>query len=130
MLAHLIQVFLFGAFKVPARDDVDFGWCYCSAHSVWLSPARFSGSTQDAYWGLGIGAAMAGRVPLMGPAIVHMMLGGPIIAGETLSRFFTLHVFVHPGTIIAIVSLHLRLVLTKGSMSIRFQANSLRKRHI
>ena len=57
---------------------------------------------------------MAGRVPLMGPAIVHMMLGGPIIAGETLSRFFTLHVFVIPGTIIAIVSLHLRLVLTKG----------------
>jgi ubiquinol-cytochrome c reductase cytochrome b subunit len=69
---------------------------------------------QDAYWGLGIGAAMAGRVPLMGPAIVHMMLGGPIIAGETLSRFFTLHVFVIPGTVIAIVSLHLRLVLTKG----------------
>jgi ubiquinol-cytochrome c reductase cytochrome b subunit len=69
---------------------------------------------QDAYWGLGIGAAMAGRVPLMGPAIVHMMLGGPIIAGETLSRFFTLHVFVIPGTILAIVSLHLRLVLTKG----------------
>src|SRR5258708_35463333 len=57
---------------------------------------------------------MAGRVPLMGPAIVHMMLGGPIIAGETLSRFFSLHVFVIPGTIIAIVSLHLRLVLTKG----------------
>jgi ubiquinol-cytochrome c reductase cytochrome b subunit len=69
---------------------------------------------QDAYWGLGIGAAMAGRVPLMGPAIVHMMLGGPIIAGQTLSRFFTLHVFVIPGTIIAIVSLHLRLVLAKG----------------
>jgi ubiquinol-cytochrome c reductase cytochrome b subunit len=69
---------------------------------------------QDAYWGLGIGAAMAGRVPIFGPAIVHMMLGGPIIAGATLSRFFTLHVFVIPGTIIAIVSMHLRLVLTNG----------------
>jgi ubiquinol-cytochrome c reductase cytochrome b subunit len=69
---------------------------------------------QDAYWGLGIGAAMAWRVPLIGPAIVQMMLGGPIIAGETLSRFFTLHVFVIPGIIIAVVSLHLRLVLTKG----------------
>jgi ubiquinol-cytochrome c reductase cytochrome b subunit len=42
------------------------------------------------------------------------MLAGPIIAGETLSRFFTLHVFIIPGTIIALVSLHLRLVLTKG----------------
>src|SRR5262249_52994669 len=46
--------------------------------------------------------------------LVHLMLGGPIIAGETLSRFFTLHIFLLPGLIIAIVSLHLRLVLTKG----------------
>src|SRR5205807_5604258 len=69
---------------------------------------------QDAYWGLGIGASMMGRVPLMGANIVHLMLAGPIIAGETLSRFFTLHVFIIPGLIIALVSLHLRLVLTKG----------------
>jgi ubiquinol-cytochrome c reductase cytochrome b subunit len=45
---------------------------------------------------------------------VQLLLAGPIIAGETLSRFFTLHVFVLPGAILAIVSLHLRLVLTKG----------------
>jgi ubiquinol-cytochrome c reductase cytochrome b subunit len=42
------------------------------------------------------------------------MLGGPIIAGGTLSRFVTLHVFVIPGLLIAVVALHLRLVLTKG----------------
>jgi ubiquinol-cytochrome c reductase cytochrome b subunit len=69
---------------------------------------------QDAYWGLGIGAAMMGRVPIIGAELVRFVLAGPIIAGETLSRFFTLHVFIIPGTIIALVSLHLRLVLTKG----------------
>src|SRR5262249_8942026 len=69
---------------------------------------------QDAYWGLGIGAAATGRVPLIGANLVNLMLGGPIIAGGTLSRFFTLHVFIIPGLIIAVVSLHLRLVLTKG----------------
>ena len=69
---------------------------------------------QDAYWGLGIGAAIMGRVPLIGPNLVHLLLGGPIIAGETLSRFFTLHVFVIPGLLIALISLHLRLVLAKG----------------
>jgi ubiquinol-cytochrome c reductase cytochrome b subunit len=69
---------------------------------------------QDSYWGLGIGASILGRVPLVGAQLVHVVLAGPIIAGETLSRFFTLHVFVIPGAILAIVSLHLRLVLTKG----------------
>ena len=69
---------------------------------------------QDAYWGLSIGASVTGRVPLIGGQLVHLLLAGPIIAGETLSRFFTLHVFILPGLIIAIVSMHLRLVLTKG----------------
>jgi len=114
MLLHLAQVFLFGAFKYPR----EMTWISGVILLLCTLGMAFTGQVlrfdQDAYWGLGIGAAMAGRVPLMGPAIVHMMLGGPIIAGETLSRFFTLHVFVIPGTIIAIVSLHLRLVLTKG----------------
>jgi ubiquinol-cytochrome c reductase cytochrome b subunit len=69
---------------------------------------------QDAYWGLGIGVAIAGRAPLIGREIVHLMLGGPIIAAETLSRFFTLHVFVIPGLLIAFVGLHLYLVLKLG----------------
>jgi ubiquinol-cytochrome c reductase cytochrome b subunit len=53
-------------------------------------------------------------VPLIGEQLVHLLLAGPIIAGETLSRFFTLHVFMIPGLIIALISMHLRLVLTKG----------------
>ena len=42
------------------------------------------------------------------------MLGGPIIAGATLSRFFALHVFVIPGMLIAFVCLHLLMVLKLG----------------
>jgi len=69
---------------------------------------------QDAYWGLGIGASIASRVPLLGPAIVKLMLGGPIIAGATLSRFFALHVFVIPGMLIGFVGLHLLMVIKLG----------------
>ena len=42
------------------------------------------------------------------------MLGGPIIAGATLSRFFALHVFVIPGMLIGFVGLHLLMVLKLG----------------
>src|SRR5258708_16486112 len=69
---------------------------------------------QDAYWGLGIGASIASRVPIAGPMIVKLMLGGPIIAGATLSRFFALHVFVIPGMLIGFVCLHLLMVLKLG----------------
>src|SRR5260370_19231511 len=114
MLAHMVQVFLFGAFKYPR----EMTWISGVVLLLCTLGMAFTGQVlrfdQDAYWGLGIGAAMAGRVPLMGPAIVHMMLGVPIIAGETLSRFLTLHGFAIPGSILAIVSLHLRLGLTEG----------------
>ncbi len=41
-------------------------------------------------------------------------LGGPIIAGATLSRFFAFHVFVIPGTLLAFAGLHVWMVLKLG----------------
>jgi len=114
MILHLAQVFLFGAFKYPR----EMTWISGVVLLLCTLGMAFTGQVlrfdQDAYWGLGIGAAMMGRVPIIGAQLVRFVLAGPIIAGETLSRFFTLHVFIIPGTIIALVSLHLRLVLTKG----------------
>ena len=68
----------------------------------------------DAYWGVGVGASMAGRVPGVGPAVVHLLLGGPVIGGDTLSRFFALHVFVIPGLLLVLLAIHLWLVLKCG----------------
>ena len=69
---------------------------------------------QDAYWGLGIGASICSRVPFIGQELVHLVLGGPIIGGATLSRFFTLHVFVIPGLLLAGVGVHVLMVLKHG----------------
>jgi ubiquinol-cytochrome c reductase cytochrome b subunit len=114
MTLHMIQVFLFGAYKYPR----ELTWISGVFLLLLTLGMAFTGEVmrfdQDAYWGLGIGAAILGRVPFIGAGLVHLVLAGPIIAGETLSRFFTLHVFIIPGMIIAIVSMHLRLVLTKG----------------
>ncbi|MDQ2844492.1 MAG: cytochrome b N-terminal domain-containing protein [Acidobacteriota bacterium] len=114
MTLHMIQVFLFGAYKYPR----ELTWVSGVFLLLTTLGMAFTGQVmrfdQDAYWGLTIGASITGRVPLIGAQLVHVLLAGPIIAGETLSRFFTLHVFIIPGLIIAIVSMHLRLVLTKG----------------
>lgn len=114
MTLHMIQVFLFGAYKYPR----ELTWVSGIFLLLFTLAMAFTGQVmrfdQDAYWGLSIGASVTGRVPLIGGQLVHLLLAGPIIAGETLSRFFTLHVFIIPGLIIAIVSMHLRLVLTKG----------------
>lgn len=114
VLIHMVQVFLFGAYKFPR----ELTWIIGVFLLLMTLGMAFSGQVlrfdQDAYWGLGIGASIASRVPGLGPLIVKLMLGGPIIAGATLSRFFALHVFVIPGLLIGFVGLHLLMVITLG----------------
>jgi ubiquinol-cytochrome c reductase cytochrome b subunit len=114
VLIHLCQVFLFGAYKFPR----ELTWVVGVFLLLMTLGMAFTGQVlrfdQDAYWGLGIGASVTSRMPFIGAYAVHMLLGGPIIAGATLSRFFALHVFLIPGLLIALVSLHLLLVLKLG----------------
>src|SRR5256714_5180444 len=114
VLIHMVQVFLFGAYKFPR----ELTWVIGVLLLIVTLGMAFTGQVlrfdQDAYWGLGIGASIASRVPVAGPWVVDLMLGGPIIAGATLSRFFALHVFLIPGLLIAFVGVHVLLVLKLG----------------
>src|SRR5271154_4230397 len=114
VLIHMAQVFLFGAYKFPR----ELTWILGIFLLLMTLGMAFTGQVlrfdQDAYWGLGIGASISSRLPIVGPALVKLLLGGPIIAGATLSRFFAFHVFVIPGLLIAFVGLHLLLVLKLG----------------
>ena len=114
VLIHMVQVFLFGAYKFPR----ELTWIVGIFLLLMTLGMAFTGQVlrfdQDAYWGLGIGASIMGRVPVIGAPLVHLMLGGPIIAGETLSRFFAIHVFIVPGSLIAFVGVHVLMVLKLG----------------
>jgi ubiquinol-cytochrome c reductase cytochrome b subunit len=114
VLVHMTQVFLFGAYKYPR----ELTWILGVFLLLVTLGMGFTGQVmrfdQDAYWGLGIGASIVSRVPLIGPGLVTLVLGGPTIAGATLSRFFAMHVFVIPGLLIGFVTLHVLLVLKLG----------------
>src|ERR1700735_3593973 len=114
VLIHMAQVFLFGAYKFPR----ELTWIFGIFLLLLTLGMAFTGQVlrfdQDAYWGLGIGASISSRVPVVGPLLVKLLLGGPIIAGATLSRFFALHVFVIPGLLIAFLCIHVLMVVKLG----------------
>jgi ubiquinol-cytochrome c reductase cytochrome b subunit len=114
VLIHMAQVFLFGAYKFPR----ELTWIVGVFMLLMTLGMAFTGQVlrfdQDAYWGLGIGVAIMGRVPIIGGQLVDILLGGPIIAGATLTRFFALHVFIIPGTLLALTGLHVWMVLKLG----------------
>src|SRR3989449_585331 len=114
VLIHMTQVFLFGAHKYPR----ELTWIVGVLLLLVTLGMAFTGQVlrfdQDAYWGLGIGASIASRMPVVGAPLVKLMLGGPIIAAPTLSRFFAFHVFVVPGLLIGFIAVHVLLVLKLG----------------
>ena len=112
MLLHMTQVYLFGAYKYPREITWITGVMLLGLTLGLAFTGQVMRFDEDAYWGLGIGVAIMGRVPFLGEQMVNLLLGGPIIASDTLSRFFALHVFVLPGGVLAIVSIHLRMVLS------------------
>jgi ubiquinol-cytochrome c reductase cytochrome b subunit len=114
VLAHMTQVFLHGAYKYPR----ELTWVLGVLLVLCTMGMFFSGQIlrwdPDAYWGLAVGGSMAGRVPVAGPWVVRMLLGGPVIGGASLSRFFALHVFIIPGALLFFLAVHLWLVLQRG----------------
>jgi len=114
VLIHMAQVFTFGAYKFPR----ELTWIVGVFLLLMTLGMAFTGQVlrfdQDAYWGLGIGASIMGRVPWIGNWLVHLMLGGPTIGATTVTRFFALHVFVIPGILIALVGVHVWMVLRLG----------------
>jgi ubiquinol-cytochrome c reductase cytochrome b subunit len=114
VLAHMTQVFLHGAYKYPR----EMTWVVGVILLLCTLGMFFTGQVlrwdPDAYWGLAVGGAMAGRVPYAGPWLVRQLLGGPVIGADSLSRFFALHVFVIPGALLFFLALHLWLVLKHG----------------
>ncbi|MFT3882161.1 MAG: cytochrome b N-terminal domain-containing protein [Gemmatales bacterium] len=114
VLVHMTQVFLHGSYKYPR----ELTWVLGVLLLLCTMGMFFTGQVlrwdPDAYWGLAIGGSMAGRVPVAGPWLVQMLLGGPVIGGDSLSRFFTLHVFVIPASLIFFLIIHLWLVIKCG----------------
>jgi ubiquinol-cytochrome c reductase cytochrome b subunit len=114
VVLHMAQVFLFGAYKFPR----ELTWIVGVLLLLLTLGMAFTGQVlrfdQDAYWGLGIGASLASRVPFIGAALVHLILGGPTIGGATLSRFYSLHVFILPGLLLAGVGVHIWMTLLHG----------------
>ena len=77
VLIHMVQVFLFGSFKFPR----ELTWMVGVGLLLLTLGMAFTGQVmrfdQDAYWGLGIGASIASRVPFVGAQLGTSGAGWP-----------------------------------------------------
>ncbi len=114
LLAHLVQVFVWGAYKRP-RELTWMSGVLLLAVTLGLA---FTGYLlpwdERAYWSSKVGLGIASTTPMIGEYLRTLLQGGSDMGNLTLTRFFTLHGFILPGTIIGIVVCHLYLFRRHG----------------
>jgi cytochrome b-561 len=102
---HMVRVFWTGAYKNGAGRGQRREWNWVLGVAMLLSTLflSFTGYLlpwdQLAYWAVTVGTNIASSVPIVGPQIRELLLGGRVIEQPTLIRFYTLHVIFLPGAL-------------------------------
>jgi ubiquinol-cytochrome c reductase cytochrome b subunit len=114
LLVHLVQVFVWGAYKKPREltwmvGVLLLGVTLGLAFTGYLLPWD-----QKAYWATKVGLGLVSTTPGIGDGMREALQGGPQMGGLTLTRFFTIHAFVLPGLLILLVVVHLYLFRRHG----------------
>ncbi len=107
---HMIRTFFMGAYKKPREFTWVIGVMILMTSIVFGFTGYLLPWNQLSYWATTVGTEVAGAIPMVGMSLKRVMLGGDAVGGETLSRFFTLHVIILPWTLAILVTLHLVLM--------------------
>jgi quinol-cytochrome oxidoreductase complex cytochrome b subunit len=96
VLLHMLRVFVTGSYKNPR----ELNWVAGSLLLMMTLAFGFTGYLlpwdQKAYWATVVGTNMLGSVPLIGPGLASFMRGGAEVSGQTLLRFYSMHILWFP----------------------------------
>ncbi len=114
---HLLRVFFQAAYKYPR----ELTWVIGGGLLLVTLGFGFTGYLlpwdQRAYWATVVGTDIAGSVPLAGDSLLQLLRGGSDVTGDTMSRFFGIHVLVLPLALAGLMAIHLVLVHQLGLAS-------------
>jgi cytochrome b6 len=112
--AHMIRVFIMGAYKKPR----EFNWV--SGVLLMLLTLGF-GLTgyllpwdQRAFWATTVATEIGAAIPVIGDLVLVFARVGWDIAAETLTRFYALHILILPLVTVASMGAHFIMVRRQG----------------
>lgn len=111
---HMLRVFYTASYKYPR----ELTWVVGSFLFLLTLGMGFTGYllpyNQKAYWATTVGTNIGGAVPVIGPFILKALRGGTEVSALTLSRFFSAHIWMLPGTLASLIVVHLYLIIRHG----------------
>jgi hypothetical protein len=113
-VAHMLRVFISGAYKAPR----ELNWVGGVLLLFMTLAFGFTGYLlpwdQRAFWATTVGTEIAGGVPDLGPLVLVFLRSGWTVSAQTLGRFFAAHVLVLPAATVVLMGLHFLMVRRQG----------------
>jgi len=114
IVLHMLRVFITGSYKSPR----ELHWVAGSFLLLLTLAFGFTGYLlpwdQKAYWATVIGTNMVGSVPVLGPVLAGLLRGGADVMGQTLLRFYSMHVLWLPALTVLFLWLHFHMIRRTG----------------
>lgn len=114
VVAHLLRVYFYGAYKYPREVT----WITGVILFIVVIGFGFTGYLlpwdQRAYWATTVGTRIIGVAPVVGEWMLRVARGGPELSAVTLARFYGTHIWVLPASLLVLVGIHLYLVIRNG----------------
>ncbi len=113
-IAHMVRVFISGAYRAPR----ELNWVGGMLLLIMTLAFGFTGYLlpwdQRAFWASTVGTDIAGGVPDFGVLALVLLRDGWTVTGQTLNRFFAMHVMILPIATLALLGLHFLMIRRNG----------------
>ena len=120
---HLVRVFLTAAYRNGTGRGQQREWNWVMGVAMLLATLflSFTGYLlpwdQLAYWAVTVGTNIASSIPLIGPGVRELLIGGRTIEQATLIRFYVLHVILLPGGLGILFAYHMWRIRKDGGLA-------------
>ncbi len=114
LLLHFMQVVIDGAYRAPREVNFWLGLILMQIVLALSLTGYLLPWDQKGYWATRVATNLLSVVPLVGPQLQQLVVGGADYGHMTLTRFFALHAGLLPALLVAFLVLHVALFRRHG----------------
>jgi ubiquinol-cytochrome c reductase cytochrome b subunit len=114
VVLHMLQVFIFGAYKKPRETTWILGVTLLLLMLTYGLTGYLLPWDNRAYWGTVVTTKIAASAPLAGPYVTRLLGAANGVGVVTFARFYSVHVLLLPPITMLLILVHVYLVRRHG----------------
>lgn len=111
---HLLQVVIDGAYRAPREVNFWLGLVLMQVVLGLALTGYLLPWDEKGYWATGVATNLMSLVPVVGPQLQKLVVGGSEYGNLTLTRFFALHAGLLPAALVFFLVLHVYMFRRHG----------------